>query len=77
MKYLRAHNMGALLIGLCLLINLIPFVSNTDEYENLALGKAHTFAFSTDDKVKIIANVNYPNNDGMHINCSRNVTISN
>ena len=29
------------------------------------------------DKIKIIANVNYPNNDGVHINCSRNVTISN
>lgn len=29
------------------------------------------------DKVKVIANVDYPNNDGIHINSSRNVTISN
>ena len=29
------------------------------------------------DRVKIMANVLYPNNDGIHINCSRNVTISN
>lgn len=29
------------------------------------------------DRVKIIANVNYPNNDGIHINCSRNVSVSN
>ena len=27
--------------------------------------------------LKIIADVNYPNNDGIHINCSRNVNISN
>lgn len=27
-------------------------------------------------KIKIIANVDYPNNDGVHINCSRNVTVS-
>ena len=29
------------------------------------------------DKCKIFAEVNYPNNDGIHINSSRNVTISN
>ncbi len=33
--------------------------------------------YVTFDKVKIIANVNYPNNDGIHINCSRNVSVSN
>ncbi|MBQ7293125.1 MAG: hypothetical protein IJW79_05230 [Clostridia bacterium] len=27
-------------------------------------------------RVKIIANLDYPNNDGIHVNCSRNVTIS-
>ncbi len=37
----------------------------------------HDCDFVTFDKVKILANVNYPNNDGIHINCSRNVTISN
>ena len=29
------------------------------------------------DKIKIFAEVEYPNNDGIHINSSRNVTISN
>ncbi len=29
------------------------------------------------DRIKIIADVNYPNNDGIHINSSRNVTVSN
>ena len=29
------------------------------------------------DRVKILAEVEYPNNDGIHINSSRNVTISN
>lgn len=29
------------------------------------------------DKLKILADVEYPNNDGIHINCSRNVTVSN
>ena len=29
------------------------------------------------DKVKIFAEVEYPNNDGIHINSSRNVTVSN
>ncbi len=29
------------------------------------------------DKLKIEADVNYPNNDGIHINSSRNVTVSN
>ncbi len=37
----------------------------------------HDCDYVTFDKVKIIANVNYPNNDGIHINCSRNVTVSN
>lgn len=31
----------------------------------------------TIDRAKIFADVNYPNNDGIHVNCSRNVTISN
>lgn len=29
------------------------------------------------DRVRILAKVEYPNNDGIHINCSRNVTVSN
>lgn len=29
------------------------------------------------DRVKILADVTYPNNDGIHINSSRNVTVSN
>lgn len=29
------------------------------------------------DRIKITANVEYPNNDGIHINSSRNVTVSN
>ena len=29
------------------------------------------------DRVKILAAVDYPNNDGIHINCSRNVSVSN
>ncbi len=33
--------------------------------------------YVTFDRVKILAEVNYPNNDGIHINSSRNVTISN
>ncbi len=33
--------------------------------------------YVTFDKLKIIANVDYPNNDGIHINSSRNVTVSN
>lgn len=37
----------------------------------------HDCDYVTFDKVKIISNVNYPNNDGIHVNCSRNVTISN
>lgn len=37
----------------------------------------HDCDYVTFDKVKVIANVNYPNNDGIHINSSRNVTISN
>lgn len=31
----------------------------------------------TIDRIKIFAKVDYPNNDGIHINCSRNVTVSN
>ena len=29
------------------------------------------------DKVKILCHLDYPNNDGIHINCSRNVSVSN
>ncbi len=37
----------------------------------------HDCDFVTFDKVKIFAEVEYPNNDGIHVNSSRNVTISN
>ena len=37
----------------------------------------HDCDFVTFDKVKIFAEVEYPNNDGIHINSSRNVTVSN
>ena len=37
----------------------------------------HDCDFVTIDKIKIVADVNYPNNDGIHVNCSRNVIISN
>lgn len=37
----------------------------------------HDCDYVSFDKVKIFAEVEYPNNDGIHINCSRNVTISN
>lgn len=37
----------------------------------------HDCDYVTCDKLKIFAQVEYPNNDGIHINCSRNVTISN
>lgn len=37
----------------------------------------HDCDYVTFDKCKIIADVNYPNNDGIHINSSRNVNISN
>lgn len=37
----------------------------------------HDCDYVTFDKVKVIADVHYPNNDGIHVNCSRNVTISN
>lgn len=37
----------------------------------------HDCDYVTFDKVKILADVNYPNNDGIHINCSRNVSVSN
>ena len=37
----------------------------------------HDCDYVTVDKLKIEADVNYPNNDGVHINSSRNVTVSN
>jgi len=37
----------------------------------------HDCAYVTFDKVKILADVHYPNNDGIHINCSHDVSISN
>lgn len=37
----------------------------------------HDCDYVTFDRCKIIAEVNYPNNDGIHINCSRNVNVSN
>ncbi len=37
----------------------------------------HDCDFVTIDKIKIDAKLDYPNNDGVHINSSRNVTISN
>lgn len=37
----------------------------------------HDCDYVTVDKIKIFAEVEYPNNDGVHINCSRNVTVSN
>lgn len=37
----------------------------------------HDCDYVTVDKIKIDANVEYPNNDGIHINSSRNVTVSN
>ena len=37
----------------------------------------HDCDYVTFDKVKIFAEVEYPNNDGIHVNSSRNVTISN
>lgn len=37
----------------------------------------HDCDFVTFDRVKIFADVEYPNNDGIHINSSRNVTVSN
>ncbi len=37
----------------------------------------HDCDYVTFDKIKINACVDYPNNDGIHINSSRNVTISN
>lgn len=37
----------------------------------------HDCDYVTFDRVKIFAEVEYPNNDGIHINSSRNVTISN
>ncbi len=48
--------------------------------ENLPAGWSfwmHDCDYVTFDRVKVIADVNYPNNDGIHINSSRNVTISN
>ena len=37
----------------------------------------HDCDYVTFDKCKILADVNYPNNDGIHINSSRDVTVSN
>ncbi len=37
----------------------------------------HDCDYVTFDKCKIFADVQYPNNDGIHINSSRNVTVSN
>lgn len=37
----------------------------------------HDCAYVTFDKVKILADVHYPNNDGIHINCSHDVSITN
>ncbi len=37
----------------------------------------HDCDFVTIDKIKIKARIDYPNNDGIHINCCRDVTISN
>lgn len=37
----------------------------------------HDCDYITFDKVKILSDLNYPNNDGIHINCSRNVSVSN
>ena len=37
----------------------------------------HDCDYVTFDKVKINCDLDYPNNDGIHVNCSRNVNISN
>ncbi len=37
----------------------------------------HDCDFVNFDRIKIVADLRYPNNDGIHVNCSRNVTISN
>ena len=37
----------------------------------------HDCAYVSFDRVKILADVHYPNNDGIHINCSHDVSISN
>jgi polygalacturonase len=37
----------------------------------------HDCGYVTFDRVKILADVHYPNNDGIHINCSHDVSISN
>ncbi len=37
----------------------------------------HDCDYVTFDRVKILCDLRYPNNDGIHINCSRNVTVSN
>ena len=37
----------------------------------------HDCDFVTCDKLKLISNVHYPNSDGIHINCSRDITVSN
>ena len=37
----------------------------------------HDCAYVTFEKIKILADVHYPNNDGIHINCSHDVSITN
>ena len=37
----------------------------------------HDCAYVSFDKVKIFADVHYPNNDGIHINCSHDISITN
>ncbi len=37
----------------------------------------HDCDYVTIDRIKVLADVDYPNNDGVHINCSRNVSLSN
>ena len=37
----------------------------------------HDCAYVSFNKVKILASLDYPNNDGIHINCSHDVSISN
>ena len=37
----------------------------------------HDCDYVSFDRVKVLARVDYPNNDGIHINSSRNVTVSN
>ena len=36
----------------------------------------HDCDYVSFSKIKILADLDYPNNDGIHVNCSRNVTVS-